>query len=88
MRGAPDWVAEILSPATATYDQVTKLQMYERAGVREVWLVQPTDRTVTIYRLEAGRFTRPTLFKLEGHTPITAVPGVNIDWDRLLVNIG
>jgi Uma2 family endonuclease len=88
MRGAPDWVAEVLSPTTASYDQVTKLPMYERAGVPEVWLIHPTDRTVTIYRLEAGRFTRPTILELKGQTPITAVPGISIDWDCLLANIG
>ena len=36
VRGAPDWVAEVLSPSTARYDQTVKLSAYERAGVREV----------------------------------------------------
>jgi Uma2 family endonuclease len=36
MRGAPDWVAEVLSPYTASHDQGVKLTAYERAGVREV----------------------------------------------------
>jgi Uma2 family endonuclease len=88
MRGAPDWIVEILSPTTAAYDKSTKLPLYERAGVREVWLIHPTDRTVSIHRLEGGHFTPPTLRKLEGQTPIAAVPDVHIDWDRLLANIG
>ena len=87
MRGAPDWIAEVLSPSTVGYDQVTKLRAYERAGVPEVWLLHPTDRTVTIHRLEAGHYIRPTVLELEGQTPISAVPGVSIDWDRLLANI-
>jgi Uma2 family endonuclease len=87
MRGAPDWLAEILSPTTAAYDRATKVPLYERAGVREVWLVHPTERTVMIYRLEGGRFAKPSLYKMEGKTPITSVPGVTIDWDRLLANI-
>ncbi len=33
MRGAPDWIAEVFSPATASYDRTTKLRAYERAGV-------------------------------------------------------
>src|SRR6185437_3702402 len=52
MRGAPDWIAEVLSPATARHDQIVKLPTYERAGVPEVWLIHPTDRTLTIYRLD------------------------------------
>ena len=82
MRGAPDWIAEVLSPATANHDQAVKLPVYERAGVREVWLVHPTNRTVTIYRLEGGRYGLPFVLQLKGRTAISAVPGVSIDWDR------
>ncbi len=83
MRGAPDWIAEILSPTSASHDQIVKLPIYERAGVPEVWLVHPADRTVTIYRLEGGRYGRPVIVELQGRTAISAIPGVSIDWDRL-----
>ncbi|HEX8756901.1 MAG TPA: Uma2 family endonuclease [Steroidobacteraceae bacterium] len=83
MRGAPDWVAEVLSPSTSSHDQIVKLPAYERAGVREVWLVHPTDRILTLYRLEDARYGRPTVLGLKGRTAISAMPGVSIDWDRL-----
>jgi Uma2 family endonuclease len=83
MRGAPDWIAEVLSPSTANHDQTVKLRAYERAGVLEVWFVHPGDRTLTAYRLEDGRYGRPTVLELRGRTSISAVPGVGIDWDRL-----
>lgn len=82
MRGAPDWLAEILSPATASHDQIVKLPIYERAGVPEVWLIQPTDRTLTVYRLEDGRYGRPFVSELKGRTAMSAMTGVSIDWDR------
>jgi hypothetical protein len=81
LRGAPDRVAEVLSPATASHDQTTKLAAYERAGVPEVWLIHPTDRTLTIYRVEAGCYRRAPALELKGQTPITSVSGVTIDWD-------
>lgn len=84
MRGAPDWVAEVLSPSTASYDQVLKLRAYERAGVAEVWLVHPIARTLTLYSLADGHYGRPTRLELRGKTAIAAVPGVSIDWDRVL----
>ena len=84
MSGAPDWIAEVLSPATARYDRTTKLRAYERAGVPEVWLIDPADRTVTIHRIQGGRYAQPAVLGLEGRTAIAAVPRVSIDWDRLL----
>ena len=86
-RGAPDWVVEVLSPSTARHDQFVKVPAYERAGVREVWLVHPIDCTLTIYRLKAGRYGRATRRELKGRTPLTAVPGVTIDWDEVLAEI-
>ena len=87
VRRAPDWLAEVLSPSTARHDQFVKLPRYERAGVREVWLIRPLERTVTLYRLEAGSYGRPTILELKGKTQLTAVPDVIIDWDRLLARI-
>lgn len=83
MRGAPDWIAEVLSPGTASYDQLVKLPIYESAGVREVWLVHPVDRTLMVYRLDAGRYGSPILLELKGRTAVSAVRGAIIDWDRL-----
>ena len=66
MRGAPDWLAEVLSPTSASHDRALKLPVYERAGVLEVWLVDPADRLLTIYRLEDGRYGSPTVLDLKG----------------------
>jgi Uma2 family endonuclease len=87
LRGAPDWVAEVLSPDTVRHDQVVKLAIYERAGVREVWYIHPTDLALTIYRLEDGRYGRPTILDLKGQTALTAVPDVSVDWDRLVAQL-
>lgn len=84
MRGAPDWVVEVLSPATAGHDQTVKLAAYERAGVREVWLVHPTDRVVTVYVLENRAFGRAAIHEMKGVLAVKAVPGVSVDWDRVL----
>ncbi len=87
VRGAPDWVAEVLSRSTASHDRTVKLSAYERAGVREVWLIDPVDLKLTLYQLEAGYYGRPTIQELKGRTQLTAVPGVTIDWDRVLAKM-
>jgi Uma2 family endonuclease len=84
VRGAPDWLAEVLSPGTARHDRRIKLPVYERAGVREVWLIDPIGRTLSVHRLEAGHYGRAIRLELIGQTPITAVPGVSLDWDKVL----
>ena len=87
IRGAPDWVAEVLSPATAAHDQIVKRRIYERAGVPEYWLVHPQDRTVTIYTLAAGQYGKPAIFELKGETPVGVLPGVAIAWDALVARL-
>ena len=47
-KGAPDLVVEILSPSTRRYDRLVKLELYQRAGVREYWIINPEDQTVQV----------------------------------------
>ncbi len=55
IRQRPDWICEGLSPSTALRDQGDKRAIYQRAGVRWYWLVDPSNRTLTILRLvDAG----------------------------------
>lgn len=83
MRGAPDWVVEVLSPASSSYDQTVKLAAYERAGVAEVWLVHATDRIVTVYRLASGSYGRPAISELKGQLAVGVLPELIIDWERM-----
>lgn len=84
VRGAPDWLLEVLSPSTAAHDQIAKRRTYERAGVREYWLVHPGDRTLTVYVLDNGQYGRPEIYELKDATPIGVLPGVSIAWDALV----
>ncbi len=44
----PDWVAEVLSPSTRENDLGPKHERYLASGVRELWLVDPTARSVAV----------------------------------------
>jgi Uma2 family endonuclease len=88
VRGAPDWLAEVLSPSTARYDEKVKIPVYERAGVPEVWLINFEARTVAIYRLSDGRYGPPIRLSLRGKTRLKAIPGVTIHWSSVVASVG
>jgi len=85
VRAVPTLIGEILSPSTASRDQVTKLNTYAEAGVAWYWLIDPEALTVIEFRLgehghyvinagvERGQVFRPGVF-----------PGLEIDLGRLL----
>ncbi len=49
---APDWVCEVVSPSTGRTDRIRKMPMYAREQVGHLWLVDPLQRTLEVYRLE------------------------------------
>ncbi len=53
---APDWVCEVLSPGTARTDRVVKAPIYATQGVAWLWLVDPDQRTLEVYRLLEGHW--------------------------------
>ena len=81
VRGAPDLVVEILSPATAERDRGYKRVLYARHGVAEYWLIDPAAETVWIHRLRSGS---PALAHTFGRSRPCARPllaGFEVDLD-------
>jgi Uma2 family endonuclease len=77
--GAPDLVIEILSASTAAYDRGEKLRAYERAGVRELWLIDPYGPAGTeFYQLVEDRFL-PVVPDVQGRLRSAALSGFWID---------
>lgn len=56
-KGAPDMVVEILSPATQRHDRFIKFSLYQKAGVREYWIVDPGSKIVQSFILEDGHYS-------------------------------
>lgn len=55
VQGAPDLVVEILSPSTSRLDRTRKRELYERQGVKEMWLVYPQERNIAVLLLRDGK---------------------------------
>lgn len=47
--GAPDFVAEVVSPSSKRMDYILKLMKYRSAGVREYWIIDPENQRVLVY---------------------------------------
>jgi Uma2 family endonuclease len=66
VKGAPDWIAEIISPATAKLDRLRKFNLYEKHGVSEYWLISPYEQTVEVFVLGKNkRYAREEVYSLE-----------------------
>lgn len=82
--GAPDLVVEIVSQGSVSEDRVRKFTEYERAGVREYWLIDPRPRKqqADFYVLgEDGAFHSQPIDD-DGVYRSAVLPGfwLNVDW--------
>lgn len=80
--GAPDLVVEILLPGNNKKELLNKYKVYEEFGVKEYWVVGPSEQTVLIYTLgETGKYYPSKLFTLSEEVTSSVLPGfvLNID---------
>lgn len=69
---APDWVCEVLSPATEAVDRTDKLEIYGAAQVEWVWLLNPILRTLEVFENSGGKWVRERSFR--GEITVRAQP--------------
>lgn len=63
--GAPDWLIEVVSSGNSHYDYFTKLMQYQKAGVREYWIVDPFERQVSVMNFENPPLTEQYSYEEE-----------------------
>lgn len=78
-KGAPDLIVEILSPSTRRHDRLVKLGLYQRAGVREYWIVNPEEKTVQVLLLEAGKLLPREEYGQDGVAKVNVLNGCFIE---------
>jgi Uma2 family endonuclease len=70
----PDLVVEIASPGTMKHDRQRKFQAYERAGIREYWIVEPNHRSIEVFALDARTYCKIGVFSGEQTVISQVVP--------------
>ena len=71
--GAPDFVAEVVSPSNPGMDYVAKLQLYKEAGVREYWICDPIRERVLVYDFQVEDLL--SIYSFADAVPSSIFPG-------------
>ena len=79
VKGAPDFVIEILSPSSFRHDLIVKLNRYMAAGVREYWVVDPEGQVIITFLLKDGAYTTKKTYEKGELAPVTVLDGCVID---------
>jgi Uma2 family endonuclease len=82
--GAPDLIIEIVSLSTVKKDIDDKFKIYEENGVKEYWIVQPNDATLTVFFLEKGKYQHKGMYTRGSKVPVLIFEGkLLIDLDEV-----
>ncbi|MEX2565904.1 MAG: Uma2 family endonuclease [Cyclobacteriaceae bacterium] len=77
--GAPDLIVEILSPGNNKKELQNKYDVYEESGVKEYWIIHPSEQTVLIYSLINGKFFPSRLFSSGDVVESAVIHGYQLD---------
>ena len=79
-KGTPDLIIEIVSPASASIDNIKKMELYEKNGVKEYWIVHPIYKIITIYKItENGLYGKPEIYSEEDKIEVELLKGLTVD---------
>ncbi len=69
--GAPDLIIEILSPGNSKKEMDIKYDLYEENGVKEYWIVNPSEMTISIFVLQNDKYIgiKPLIFDSKLQSP-------------------
>ena len=71
--GAPDLIVEVISPSNPIMDAMIKLFKYQKAGVREYWIVYPDEKRVTVF--DFAKNVGPQDYTFEDSIPVAIWDG-------------
>ena len=74
-----------VADSSLRYDRAEKMPRYARSGIPEAWLVDVTDRAVTVYTAPgAGGYASGQVFRQGAEIESTAVAGLHVTVDEII----
>jgi Uma2 family endonuclease len=80
---APDWVCEVLSPSTESYDRGDKRLIYADAGVAHVWHINPVLKILEVYELRDGKWLLLDVFHDDAQVDAAPFAGYSFSLNEL-----
>jgi Uma2 family endonuclease len=82
--GAPDLIIEIVSPHSAKRDIHDKFDLYQEFGVKEYWIVYPTDKSVQVFLLNMeGKYESMGIFENQGKIRVNVLNDLEIPIEEI-----
>src|SRR5262249_54283208 len=80
--GAADLVVEIVSPESQERDRTTKYEEYQRAGVREYWLIDLPRQEAIFYQLQSDGLYTASAVGADGiyYSAILSGLWIQVEW--------
>ena len=79
IEGAPDLIVEILSPSSIRNDWVRKSALYAMVGVKEYWIVDPSNRSIVVQSLTNGQFVQSGVYTQDTVLRSPLLEGLELD---------
>jgi Uma2 family endonuclease len=79
IEGAPDFIAEVLSPSNWVVDRRKKFEIYAKAGVKEYWIIDPKARTIEQFVLRDQNYALLGKFEQGDAISSAVVQGFHIE---------
>lgn len=86
--GVPELIIEVVSPSTSKMDRVFKFNKYEKAGVKEYWIIEPEGKFVSVFNLQNNkRYGRPETYTEEDTMQVSTFSDLRIDLATIFATV-
>jgi Uma2 family endonuclease len=76
-------VVEILSPGNNRKELKVKYEIYEESGVKEYWVIHPSEQTLLIYTLVDGKYQSSGLYVAGDEVQSLCIAGFSLNLEDI-----